>query len=154
MSPRNRAPEVQNAVEMLQQDHQKVDKAFEEFHKLGSRAYVKKKKLADSICEDLLRHAQIEEELFYPACREAMKGGKNLVNEAQVEHESAKNLIQQILSMDSNAELFDAKVKVLGEYVDHHVKEEEQEIFPSIEKSNVDLHELGKKIAQRKEELE
>lgn len=142
-----------DAISLLKADHQKVKKAFEEFKKLGDQAFKTKKKLADDICADLELHTQLEEEIFYPAFRKAVSGSRPLANEARVEHDSAKELIQQIRDMKAEDDLFDAKVTVLSEYIDHHVKEEENEMFPLFKKSSTDLNDLGKRIEERKQEL-
>ena len=97
-------------------------------------------------------HATIEEELFYPAAREA-EVDADLLDEAEVEHASAKELIAQIEAMSPDEDLYDAKVTVLGEYIDHHVKEEEGELFPKCRKSDMDLEGLGEALAARKQEL-
>lgn len=141
------------ATTLLKKDHEHVKKAFKEFSELGPQAYKSKKSLADKICKELTVHTQIEEEIFYPALRKSVKDAKGLVNEAQVEHDSAKELISQIEKMDGDDELFDAKVTVLSEYVNHHIKEEEEEMFPAIERSGADLSELAQKLDQRKQEL-
>jgi iron-sulfur cluster repair protein YtfE (RIC family) len=110
--------------------------------------------LARQICMELTVHAQIEEEIFYPAAREALGDeGEDLLNEAKVEHESLKELIAKIEGSGSDDELFDANVKVLGEYVKHHVKEEQNEIFPKCRKSDMDLKALGEELAERKKQL-
>lgn len=142
-----------NAITLLKDDHQKVKQAFAQFEELGPQAFKGKRELADEICSELTIHTQLEEEVIYPAFRKQVKDAKSLVNEAQVEHDSAKVLIEEIQTMASNEELFDAKVKVLSEYVDHHVKEEEQEMFPLLQKSNLDLNSLGKQLVERKMEL-
>jgi hemerythrin superfamily protein len=106
------------------------------------------------VAEMLTVHAQIEEEIFYPAAREALGDeGEDLLNEAKVEHNSLKELIGQIEGSGPDDELFDAQVEVLGEYVKHHVKEEEGEIFPKLRKSDMDLVEVGQQLAARKKEL-
>ena len=102
--------------------------------------------------DQLTVHIKSEEEIFYPAAREAIEND-DLMNEAVVEHNSAKELISQIQSMGPSDPMFDATVKVLGEYVNHHVEEEQNEIFPKVEKAKLDLEEIGAQIAQRKEEL-
>ncbi len=142
-----------NAITLLKDDHQKVKQAFAQFEELGPQAYVGKRELADEICSELTIHTQLEEEVIYPAFRKQMKDAKSLVNEALVEHDSARVLIEEIQSMESDEELFDAKVKVLSEYVEHHVNEEEQEMFPLLQKSNLDLNSLGKKLVERKMQL-
>ena len=106
------------------------------------------------MCQALTVHAQIEEEIFYSTAREALGDeGKDLLDEAKVEHETLKDLIEQIEGSDSDDDLFDAHVKVLGEYVKHHVKEEEGELFPNLRKSEMDLVEVGAQLAARKKEL-
>jgi len=97
-------------------------------------------------------HATIEEEIFYPAARDAIDE-QDLLDEAEVEHASAKDLIAQIQDMDADEELYDAKVKVLGEYVNHHVQEEENELFPQCKSAGLDLKALGVELASRKQEL-
>ena len=108
--------------------------------------------LALKICLALQVHTQIEEEIFYPAVREAIDKTA-LIDEALVEHASAKQLIAEIEEMDAGDELYDAKVKVLGEQVSHHIEEEEDELFPEVESSDLDLEALGQKMAARKAEL-
>ncbi|MDB5764685.1 MAG: hemerythrin [Herminiimonas sp.] len=138
-----------DAIALLTDDHKMVKAAFKEFEDLGDRAYVSKKKLADEICAALTRHASAEEEIFYPAVRKAVKEGGDLVDEATVEHASAKDLIAQIQQMSAEDDLFDAKVKVLSEQIEHHVKEEEEEMFPKARKASLDLAALGEQIAAR-----
>lgn len=98
-------------------------------------------------------HATVEEELFYPVAREVLGEDEDLVNEANVEHASAKELIAQITAASADEPLYDARVKVLGEYIDHHVKEEEEEMFPKVKKSDLDLAALGEDLEVRKAEL-
>jgi hypothetical protein len=142
-----------DAIKLLTADHAKVKKMFKEFEKLSKKNDEEgKADLAAQICEELTIHAQLEEEIFYPAAREAIEDDE-MMNEAVVEHNSAKDLISQIQSMGASDPMFDATVKVLGEYVNHHVEEEQNEIFPKVEKAKVDLEEIGAQIAQRKEEL-
>jgi len=141
-----------NAINLLKKDHQKVKQAFAQYQELGPYAFVHKKKLADQICAELTLHTQLEEEIIYPAFREKLSEEKDLLNEAKVEHDSAKVLIKEIQQMQADEELFDAKVTVLSEYIQHHVKEED-EMFPLLQKSNVDLALLGEKLSQRKQQL-
>jgi hemerythrin superfamily protein len=143
----------QDAITLLTEDHEHVKSLFEQYDELGDRAHVSKQKLALQICEELTKHATAEEEIFYPAVRAAIKD-EDMMDEALVEHASAKDLIAQIISMDSADELYDAKVKVLGELIDHHVKEEEGEMFPQARKAKLDLMALGEAIAARKQEVE
>lgn len=141
-----------DAIALLTADHKKVKDLFEQFEGLSDRSKVNKKKIADQICLELTVHAQVEEEIFYPAVRKPIKDD-DLMDEAVVEHASAKELIAQISEMDPGDDLYDAKVKVLSEQIDHHVEEEEGEMFPKVRKSGVDLDELGQQMAARKEEL-
>jgi hemerythrin superfamily protein len=147
---RRRAPRTQDALQLLRADHRKVQGLFGQFEK--ARDDAKKIALAQEICTELKVHAQIEEEIFYPAARDALKE-QDLIDEATVEHASAKELIAQIEGMQPGDELFDAKVTVLGEYIKHHVKEEHNEIFPKLKKSKIDLKSIGRELAERKEAL-
>lgn len=145
--------QANDAIELLIEDHEKVKAKFAEYEELGERAFASKKKLATEICLELTKHTIAEEEIFYPAFRTALKSEIDLVEEAVVEHAAAKDLIAQIMSMEADEELFDAKVKVLSEQIEHHVKEEEEEMFPKARKAKLDLAELGAQIAARKEEV-
>jgi hemerythrin superfamily protein len=138
------------AIELLEQDHREVEDFFDEYENLDDDEA--KADLSAKICLALTVHTQLEEEIFYPASRQATKDD-DLLDEATVEHAGAKDLISQIESMDVGDDLYDAKVKVLGEQVKHHVKEEEEELFPEVEAARVDIAELGKKMAARKAEL-
>jgi len=145
--------EPQDAITLLTEDHEHVKSLFEQYEALGDRAHVSKQKLALQICTELTKHATAEEEIFYPAVREASKDNADLIDEATVEHAAAKDLIAQILAMDAGDELFDAKIKVLSEQIEHHVGEEEGEMFPKARKAKLDLMALGEAIARRKEEI-
>jgi hemerythrin superfamily protein len=147
-------PKKNDAVDLLDADHIAVKKLFQEFNKLADAKAPadRRKKLADRICRELSVHAQIEEEIFYPAARAAIRDDP-LLDEAEVEHASAKELIAQIESMGADDALFDAKVIVLGEYIDHHVGEERKEMFEKARKSGMDLMALKEQLAARKQEL-
>ena len=140
----------QDAIALLKADHREVKTMFEQYDKTEDDA--EKAELAQKICAALKVHAQIEEEIFYPAAYEAIDDD-DLLDEAEVEHASAKDLIAQIEAGQPGEPLFDAKVKVLGEYIDHHVKEEEGELFPECRSSKMDLKTLGTQMASRKQEL-
>ena len=112
----------------------------------------KKKKLVAEICTELSVHAQVEEEIFYPAVQKALKD-RELVPEATVEHASMKELIAQVEGKEPDGDMFDAKITVLSEYVKHHVKEEQNEMFPKAKATSLDMNALGEKIAARKAEL-
>lgn len=141
-----------NAISLLEDDHKKVKKLFKEFDKLAKKNDDSRSEIANMICAELMVHAQIEEEIFYQEAR-AKINDDDLLNEAVVEHDSAKELISQIQSLTTDDEMYDAKVTVLGEYINHHVEEEETEMFPKMRKSKVDLDELGLKLKMLKEEL-
>ena len=124
---------------------------FESRHKRMDAS--QKQALAEQICTALTVHSQIEEEIFYPAVRAAV-GEELVMDEALVEHESAKTMIEQLEGMQPGDEHYDAKVVVLGEYIKHHVQEEQGEIFPKVKKSKeIDLTALGEELATRKKEL-
>ena len=144
-----------NAIDLLVSDHREVKALFKEYDKLveAQAESGEKQAMALQICTMLTAHATAEEELFYPAAREVLDDDENLVDEADVEHACAKELIAQIEAGSPDDALYDAKVKVLGEYIDHHVKEEEGEMFPKVSKSELDLDALGADIAARKAEL-
>lgn len=139
-----------DAIKLLKADHKEVKAWFKQYEDLENEA--DKQALADKICLALTVHTQIEEEIFYPAAREAIDDD-DLLDEAEVEHASAKQLISEIQGMKVGDNLFDAKVKVLGEYVNHHVEEEETEMFPEARDSDLDLNALGDQLAARKAEL-
>ncbi|MFC3070362.1 hemerythrin domain-containing protein [Phenylobacterium soli] len=140
-----------DAIQLLKADHREVEKLFGQFEKASGEA--RKRQLADRICMELTIHTQIEEEIFYPASREFLKDDE-IVNEAIVEHQAAKDLIEQIRGMDASDEMFDAKVTVLQEQIEHHVEEEEKEYFPQCQKSDMDLKALGEQLMQRKKQLQ
>ena len=144
-----------DAIKLLTQDHKEVKALFKEYEKLAKADAEdeEKQQLAQEICTKLTVHATIEEEIFYPAAREALGDEVDLVDEADVEHASAKDLIAQIEGSSPADDHYDAKVKVLGEYIDHHVKEEEGEMFPKLKKSELDLEALGDELMTRKEQL-
>jgi hemerythrin superfamily protein len=149
--PQNKMqPKSQDAMTLLRADHKAVSALFAAYEKAGSAA--KKKQLVSRICSELSVHAQVEEEIFYPAVKRAMKD-KELVPEATVEHATLKALIGQIEGVAPDGEMFDAKVKVLSEYVKHHVKEEQNEMFPKAKATKLDMVELGGRMAARKQEL-
>lgn len=151
---RARSKKEHDPFELLKADHKKVEKMFKDFEKMKEKDRDGAAELVGRILGELTVHAQIEEEIFYPTMRE--HGGDGiapLLDEAEVEHASAKDLIGQLSSMSPDEELYDARVKVLGEYVKHHVKEEEDELFPKAKKADVDNEELGRMLAERKEEL-
>jgi hemerythrin superfamily protein len=144
------SPKAQDATTLLRADHKLVSGLFAQYGKTQSTS--KKKQLVEQICTALSVHAQVEEEIFYPAVKEALHDHE-LVPEATVEHASLKALISQVEGVEPDGEMFDAKIKVLGEYVKHHVKEEQTEMFSKAKATDLDLRALGSRIAARKEKL-
>lgn len=138
------------ATAMLKADHKLVSDLFEQFEKAKSDA--KKEAIVAQICKELTVHAKVEEEIFYPAVKAAL-GDHELVPEATVEHGSIKDLIAAVEGKAPYGEMYDAKVRVMGEFVTHHVKEEERQMFPKARNAELDMRELGAQIAARKEEL-
>ncbi len=144
------ATKAKEATALLRADHKAVEELFKQFE--SARSPARKRAIVAEICTELTVHAQIEEEIFYPQVQ-AELGDKELIPEATVEHATLKDLIAQIEAADQDDELYDARVKVLSEYVRHHVKEEQNEIFPKAKASKLDMQALGEQLTQRKEEL-
>lgn len=144
-----------DAIEMLTADHKEVKALFKQFDRLveANDNDDEKQAIAQEICQKLTVHATVEEELFYPEARAVLGDDEDLVDEADVEHSTAKQLIAQIEDSSPEDALYDAKVKVLGEYIDHHVKEEEGEMFPKVKKAKLDTASIGAAMAERKQEL-
>lgn len=144
-----------DAIAILTEDHRKVKKMFLDFEKLTKSDDKDEQKgsLVEKICEELTVHTRIEEEIFYPAVRSAIDDD-DLLDEAEVEHAGAKELIAQLENMMPGDDHYDAKVTVLGESVDHHVKEEQDEMFPKAKKARIDLDALGAEMLKRKRELQ
>jgi hemerythrin superfamily protein len=142
--------QAQDAIAMLMTDHKKVKKLFSDFDKLKEDGSDKDKSaIVEQICNELKIHTELEEEIFYPAVRKAIDDS-DLMDEALVEHAGAKDLIAQLEDASSDDDLYDAKVTVLGEQIDHHVKEEEGEMFPKAKKAKVDTEALGAAMLKRK----
>ena len=141
-----------DAIALLKKDHRAVEDLFADFEKAGGDG--RKQKLAEKICLELSVHAQIEEEIFYPACKG--KVDEDLLKEAYVEHDGAKVLIAEILGGEPSDEFYDSKVKVLSEEIEHHVEEEEKRmegLFAQARKAGLDMDSLGEQLASRKSEL-
>ena len=141
-----------DAIALLKADHRAVEELFEKFEKAGG--YERKRKLAEEICLELSVHAQIEEEIFYPACEG--KVDEDLLKESFVEHDGAKVLIAEIVGGSPDDEFYDAKVKVLQEEIEHHVQEEEKRLeglFAQARKADLDMEALGQELAARKGQL-
>jgi hemerythrin superfamily protein len=143
---------AKDAVALLKEDHRTVEDLFAQFEKASGEG--RKQKLATEICTDLSIHAQIEEEIFYPACEGKVE--EALLNEAYVEHDGAKVLIAEIMAGEQSDEFYDAKMKVLQEQIEHHVEEEEKRLkglFSQARKAGLDMDALGEQLALRKQEL-
>lgn len=143
-----------DAIALLKEDHTRVKNLFEQFEAMsgGDEEAAAKDGLVKRICAELMRHAQIEEEVFYPAVRKAIDDDK-MMDEAEVEHASAEDLIIQLEGMEPGDDQYDAKVMVLREMIEHHVAEEEEEMFPKAVKAKVDTAALGEALSQRKQAL-
>ena len=139
-----------DATALLRADHKVVSTLFAEYEQARSPA--KKKELVAQICTELTVHARVEEEIFYPAVKRALRDTE-LVPEATVEHATLKELIAQVEGVEPDGEMFDAKIKVLSEYVKHHVKEEQNEMFPKANSTTLDMMQLGAALSERKAEL-
>ena len=142
-----------DAIALLKKDHRTVEDLFANFEKASGEG--KKRTLAERICLELSVHAQIEEEIFYPACEGKIED-EDLLKESYVEHDGAKVLIAEILGGGPDDEFYDAKVKVLSEEIEHHVKEEEKRLeglFAQAKKAELDMDALGEQLAARKAEL-
>lgn len=153
--PAPRAEKKADAIKILTEDHRKFADLFDEFEKMkkkGDADEEAKQYIVETCCAELTIHAQLEEEIFYPAAREAIDD-LGLLDEAEVEHASAKQLISELSAMQPGDDLYDAKFTVLGEYVKHHVEEEEGELFKKVKKSDMDLEEIGQELLQRRLEL-
>jgi hypothetical protein len=143
---------AKDAIALLKKDHRTVEELFEKFEKASGEG--RKQKLAEEICLELSVHAEIEEEIFYPACEG--KVDEDLLKESYVEHDGAKLLIAEIMSGGAGDEFYDAKVKVLQEEIEHHVEEEERRmegLFAQARKAGLDMDLLGQELATRKTEL-
>lgn len=139
-----------DAIALLKEDHRAVEKLFKDFE--SAKGDGRKEKLARKICLELSVHTKIEEEIFYPSLDGKVE--EDLLKEAYVEHDAAKLLIAEIEAGNGQGDdFFDAKVQVLSEEIDHHVKEEEDELFPQVRKADLDLDALGAQLAERKKEL-
>jgi hemerythrin superfamily protein len=138
-----------DAVALLKSDHRKVEELFKKFKQGESEG---NEALVLEICTELSIHAMLEEEILYPACQKAM-ADSDAINEAYVEHDGAKVLIAELMDSEADDEFYDAKVMVLSEMIKHHVAEEEKTLFPAAQKAGLDMHALGAKLTERKEEL-
>ena len=143
-----------DAITLLRDDHKAVEQLFKRYEKAGDTAHVEKRQIVDRIIEELSKHASIEEQLFYPVARATVEDVEDITLESLEEHHIVKWVLSELSDMNPTDERFDAKVTVLMENVRHHIKEEENEMFPRVEKSDIDMDELGERMAQKKLALE
>jgi len=144
------------AIDMLTQDHKRVQKLFKDFEKVNRDDNESIRELVETACLELQIHSMLEEEIFYPAARTRAEGQEqeDLLNEAEVEHETVDELIAKLHALEPDDAMYCAYFTVLGEYAKHHIKEEEQELFPRVEKiQGLDLNQLGEDMRLRREEL-
>jgi hemerythrin-like domain-containing protein len=139
-----------DAITLLKKDHDDVNRMFEEFETSDED---RKFELAAEICQALTVHATIEEEIFYPQAREAIDA-EDLMMEAEVEHDSARYLIERIQEGELDETQLSAMIKVLKEYVGHHINEEQRKMFPRVKRGELDLEAIGRELMERKAELE
>jgi len=146
----------EDAISLLTADHEKVQDLFRQFAALkdgaDARTQQERQRIVNAACEELTIHTMLEEEIFYPAVRGAIDDAEAM-NEAQVEHDGAKTLIEQLGHMTAKNEMFNARFKVLAEYVNHHIAEEQNTIFPQARMAKLDLAALGERMLERKQAL-
>jgi hypothetical protein len=150
MPSRKQEKSGKDAITLLKQDHEAVRQMFEEFEKADED---RKFELAAEICQALTVHSTIEEEIFYPQVREAIEA-EDMMLEAEIEHDTVKDLIERVQEGEVDETQLSAIIKVMNEYVNHHVNEEQRRMFPRVKRSDIDLEALGKELLERKMELE
>lgn len=152
---KNAARQSRNAIDMLTEDHEMVQKLFQQYRRLmkSNGSDREKGDIVRKACDALTVHAMIEEEIVYPMARNLLDE-QEIMDEAEVEHQGAKDLIAQLENMEPGDDLYDAKFIVLGEQVKHHIQEEEGKMFPKLKKAKVDLEQLGMEISRYKMDLE
>lgn len=143
----------QDAIKLLEADHREAEELFEKYEKIKDKASAQEKmEIAKKVCGALLIHMELEEKIFYPQVRQKIDDD-DLMNESVVEHAGAKDLIKQIGLLNADDPMFDAKLKVLGEQIKHHVEEEESEMFPKVKKAQIDLAVVGAELKKGKEQM-
>lgn len=150
---RARHADLLRVLDMLTQDHAKVDKLFKRIETLKKRDDDSRFELVIQACEALSVHLRLEEELFYPAARDVAED-EDMIDEGEVEHAHIRELVEDLKALNEDDPLCDAKIKVLIDYVRHHVKEEETELFPALKRAKPDVTGLYEKMVKRREELE
>lgn len=140
----------QDALELLKRDHRDVEALFQRYKSAADENA--KSAIAERVCLLLKVHTRIEEEIFYPAARRRIDD-KELINEVLVEHQAAKDLIEEIESAEAGDPMLEARLQVLSEQIAHHVQEEENELFPEVQAADIDLMGLGARLFERKQEV-
>ena len=147
------AAEATDALEMLKDDHRQVEALFKEYEQLaGGEDIAAKEVVATEICEKLTVHAQLEEEVFYPAARQVLDK-QEIIDEAEEEHADAKQLIAELEEMSPEDDAYDATVKSLSDAIAHHVEEEESEMFPKLKEAGMETEAVGEQMAERRQEI-
>ena len=144
-------PSTLDITELLHEDHQRVRNLFFDF--TAAETNSEKEKLVKQILTELFVHAKVEEEIVYPAVEEDAEEGEDLVDEAETEHKMVKYLMAELSEMRASDDKFEAKITVLCELVEHHVREEEKEMFKNLRESDADLEDLAAQVIARKQEL-
>ncbi len=147
---RNKLNPETNAIDLLKSDHREVEALFKAFENAGNGRT--RQSIVGKICAALDAHTKIEEKIFYPTVKKELKKLAPTINEGIIEHTGAKKLIRELKAMSSTDEYFEPKVKVLKEYITHHVKEEESQMFPKVEDSELDLVALAERMQTLKEQ--
>lgn len=140
-----------DALDLLMQDHRKVESLFEAFEATDDKR--EQRRIARRICAELEVHAQIEEKILYPEAKAEVDDATDMINEGIVEHDAIKRLVREIPKLSATDEFFEPKVKVLKEFVQHHVKEEEAQTFPKLRKGGLDVFDVGARLVERKRRL-
>ena len=142
-----------DAIALLKEDHREAEDLFAQYDKLKEAGRDQGKfAIAKKVCAALLIHMEIEEKIFYPRVRGPVHDD-DMMNEAEVEHAGAKDLIKQLGLLKPDDPMFDAKIKVLSEQIEHHVDEEEKDMFPDVKKTGIDLEELGAELFDAKNKM-
>ena len=149
--------EARDAIDLLTDDHERVQRIFRDFESVDREDAEALQELVETACMELQIHSILEEEIFYPAVRaqvdEDDRDTPDLLNEAEVEHETVDDLIAKLQELEPDDAMYAAYFKVLSEYVKHHIREEEQELFPEVKRMDIDLQQLGEDMRTRRDEL-
>ncbi|HEV7801310.1 MAG TPA: hemerythrin domain-containing protein [Burkholderiales bacterium] len=157
MPSKQSSAETRDAIDFLMDDHKRVQKIFKDFESVDRDEPEAVQELVETACIELQIHSMLEEEIFYPAVRgrvdEGDRKNQDLLNMAEVEHESVDELIARLQELEPDDAMYAAHFMVLAEYVKHHIAEEEEQLFPEVKKMALDLPQLGEDMLTRREEL-